>query len=79
MRLEISVPRSSPPRKHEGETISEYFNADRAEQVVRRYELLAILTQYEKARRDTVWWKRAWHGITNYYRKSAMAPVVSDE
>lgn len=49
-----------PAFNRETETISQYFNPDRAERKVLRYELLAILTQLKKAERNMKWYNRLW-------------------
>ncbi len=69
----------APPRRHEGETVGDYFLPDRSEQIVRRGELLAILTHIEKRRADDVWHKRAWRGMQQYFITSARAPLAEPE
>lgn len=47
------------------EKLSEYFEADRAERKVLRYELLAILTQIHKAQQNMKWYNRLWRNLTS--------------
>jgi hypothetical protein len=72
-------PRRAPPRKHEGERISDYFLPDRADQIVRRGELLAILTHVENVRDSQKWYRRLWRQMQKFYIWSARAPMASDE
>lgn len=50
-------------RPVEGERISEYFNSERGDRYVRRYELLAILTQQHKAMRQNTWYSKFWRWL----------------
>lgn len=47
-----------------GERVSEYFADDKGERYVRRFELLALLTHLEKARRQNTAISRFWRWLT---------------
>lgn len=44
----------------EGERLSEYFNPDRGQRPVLRFELQALLVQLERARTSRSLWRRVW-------------------
>lgn len=61
----------SPAREHNPtgldrreEKLSEYFNPERGELKVKRYELLSILTMIEKGHRNMSWHRRLWRFLT---------------
>ena len=70
-----------PTRKpqQKGERVSEYFDASKAELVVRRGELLTILTHLEKKREELKWYRRLWRLLQKFYLWSARAPMASDK
>lgn len=45
------------------ERLSEYFAAERAAKYVKRFELLAILTQFHKAERQNRFYSRFWRWL----------------
>lgn len=73
-RASSKHPVSGAPLGERGETFSEFFDPAKKERIVRRFELLAILTMYHKRNR---WWMRIWLGIQRYWYKSARAPFVT--
>lgn len=62
----------------QSERISEYFDKEKLDQIVRRGELLAILDQFAK-NFMTPWYKRLWRRMQLYYVKSATAPLPVEE
>ncbi len=72
------TPRRPQPRKHQGETVSEYFNPEKGEQIVRRNELMAILSHIERSRGEVSLWGRFKRGVQKYYIASARAPVADE-
>jgi len=58
----------------QSERISEYFDKEKLDQIVRRGELLAILDQFAK-NFMTPWYKRWWRWLQRYYVRSATAPI----
>ena len=60
------------------EKLSEYFDKEKLDQIVRRGELLAILDQFAK-QVITPWYVRLWRRVQMYYVKSATAPLPVEE
>ena len=57
------------------ETFSEYFEPVNGTRKVLRYELLAILTQYHKAKRNSRWWNRLWRNLKSAVGSEPVAAV----
>lgn len=61
-----------------GERLSEYFKPEKHDQIVRRGELLAILTNLTKEI-TMPWYAKLWRWLQRYYVRSATAPVAEEE
>lgn len=66
-------------RAQKGEKLSEYFDPSKAELVVRRFELQAILDRFMWAQQHNKWHHRVWRAIQRYFMESARAPVKEPE
>lgn len=63
------------------EHISAFFDftgkdgAEKGDRKVRRFELLAVLTQIERGKRELLWYRRLWRWLTSHmtWKQTAMA------
>lgn len=67
----------SPAMKTGAERISEYFDPKKHDQIVRRGELMAILSHLTKEL-TMPWYKKLWRWLARYYVRSATAPVAEE-
>ena len=61
-----------------GERLSNYFDKEKHDLIVRRGELAAILDRLT-TEITMPWYKRVWRWWRRYYVKSATAPVAEEE
>lgn len=61
-----------------GERISQYFDKEKLDLIVRRGELMAILDQLVK-QITMPWYVKAWRRLQMYYVRSATAPMAEEE
>ena len=61
------------------ERLSEYFNPEKHDQIVRRGELQAILDRLMYGLAHDQWYHRAWRGVQRYFAQSARAPLREEK
>lgn len=66
-------------RQAQGERLSEYFAAEKHDQIVRRGELQAILDRLMFGLAHSTWYHRLWRATQRYFVNSAKAPLREDK